>query len=47
VRSVRPPTALSDGVTSVEVVPTGTRQGDAALDLVRRLRDDRPSTTRS
>ena len=44
VRSVRAPTALSDGVTSVEVVPTGTRQGDAALDLVRALRDDRPSS---
>jgi len=43
VRSVRPPTALADGVTTVEVVPTGTRQGDAALDLVRALRDDRPS----
>ena len=44
VRSVRPPTALSDGVTSVEVVPTGTRQGDAAMELVRALRDDRPSS---
>jgi len=44
VRSVRPPTALSEGVTSVEVVPTGTRQGDAAMQLVRALRDDRPST---
>ena len=43
VRSVRSPVALSDGVTSVEVVPTGTRQGDAAMDLVRALRTDRPS----
>ena len=34
----------TDLVTSVEVVPTGARQGDAALDLVRALRDDRPSS---
>jgi RND superfamily putative drug exporter len=43
VQSVTIDTSLPGGLSSIDVIATGTTQGDTAKDVVKTLRDNRPS----